>query len=86
MIFGMDTASVSALAARMTEVADRVRTLESRLTSGLAGTDWVGNDRNRFDSDWSAQHVMALRRAAAALDDASRIATDQVQQQERASA
>lgn len=82
----MDTEAVSALAARMADVADRVRALESRLTSGLAVTEWVGNDRNRFESDWTAQHVVALRQAAEALDDASRVATAEVQQQDRASA
>jgi hypothetical protein len=82
----MDTESVSALAARMAAVADRVRALETRLTSNLAGTDWVGDDRTRFESDWTARHVVALRQAAESLDDASRVATDQVQQQDRASA
>ena len=86
MIYGMDTEAVSALAARMADVADRVRALESRLTSGLAATEWVGNDRNRFESDWTAQHVVALRQAAEALDDAARVATAEVQQQDRASA
>ena len=86
MIYGMDTDSVAALASRMAEVADRVRALESRLTQGLAATEWIGNDRSRFESDWSAQHVTALRQAAAALDDAASVATAQVQEQERASA
>lgn len=82
----MDTESVSALAARMADVADRVRALETRLTSGLASTEWVGLDRTRFESDWTAQHVTALRQAAEALDDAARVATDQVHEQDRASA
>lgn len=82
----MDTESVSALAARMTDVAERVRALESRLTQGLAGTAWVGADRTRFESDWTAQHVVALRQAAEALDDAARVAADQVREQDRASA
>jgi uncharacterized protein YukE len=86
VIYGMDTESVAALASRMAEVADRVRALESRLTSGLASTDWVGNDRARFESDWTSRHVVALRHAAEALDDAARVAIDQVREQDRASA
>lgn len=86
MIYGMDTESVTALASRMAEVAERVRALESRLTSGLSSTEWVGNDRTRFESDWTAQHVVALRQAAEALDDASRVATAQVREQDSASA
>jgi uncharacterized protein YukE len=86
VIIGMDTEAVTALAGQMAQVAERVRALESRLTSGLAATDWVGADRDRFEGDWTAQHVVALRQAAEALDDASRLATAEVQQQEGASA
>jgi uncharacterized protein YukE len=86
VIYGMDPETVMALAGRMSEVADRVRALETRLTSGLAATDWVGTDRNRFEGDWTSQHVVALRQAAEALDDASRVAAQEVQQQDRASA
>jgi uncharacterized protein YukE len=86
VIYGMDTESVSALATRMAEVADRVRALESRLSQGLASTEWVGHDRDRFESDWTAGHVVALRQAAEALDDAARVAAEQVHQQDRASA
>ncbi|MFB9312645.1 hypothetical protein [Nocardioides plantarum] len=82
----MDTESVTALATTMADVAQRVRAMEARLSQGLSSTDWVGNDRNRFESDWTAQHVVALRQAAEALDDAARVAHDQVQQQDRASA
>lgn len=86
MIRGMDTESVTALATRMSTVAEQVRALEQRLTSQLTSTDWVGHDRTRFESDWTTQHVTALRQAAAALDDAARVATDNVHEQDRASA
>lgn len=85
MMHGMDTESVQALASRMAEVADRVRALESRLTTNLAHTEWVGADRSRFESEWSAQHVVALRHAAEALDDASRVALQNVREQDWAS-
>jgi uncharacterized protein YukE len=86
VIYGMDPETVLALAGRMSEVADRVRALESRLTSGLAATDWVGTDRDRFEGDWTSQHVVALRRAAEALDDAARVAAAEAREQDRASA
>ena len=86
MIYGMDTERVAALAVQMAEVADRVRAIESRLTGNLAATEWVGSDRTRFEADWTAQHVVALRQAAEALDEASRVASENVREQERASA
>ncbi|GAA5155126.1 hypothetical protein GCM10023340_39770 [Nocardioides marinquilinus] len=85
MILGMDTEAVAALAGQLADVAERVRGIEQRLTSGLAATEWVGNDRQRFDAEWGSQHVVALRQAAEALDDASRVAADEVRQQESAS-
>ena len=85
MIRGMDTEAVTQLATRMSEVAERVRSLEQRLTSGLSSTEWVGPDRVRFESDWQSHHVTALRQAAEALDDASHVALDQVHEQDCAS-
>lgn len=86
MIYGMDPESVMKLATTMADVAERVRGLETRLTGGLAATEWVGHDRERFESEWAALHVVALRLAAEALDDASRLAADQARDQDRASA
>jgi uncharacterized protein YukE len=85
VILGMDTEAVSTLAGQLAEVAERVRAIEQRLTSGLAATEWVGNDRQRFDAEWGSQHVVALRQAAEALDDASRVAAEEVRQQDHAS-
>ena len=76
---------VSALASRMSDVAEAVRALEQRLTSGLDTTEWVGPDRARFESDWRSRHVTALRQAAEALDDAAHVALDQVHEQDSAS-
>jgi hypothetical protein len=82
----MDTAHVAALASRLADVAERVRDLEARLTSGLASTAWVGADHDRFGNAWTTQHQRALREAAAALDEASALASDNVREQESASA
>ena len=86
MIHGMDTESVMALATRFADVAERVRAVEARLTSGLDATAWVGQDRERFESEWRALHAVALRLAADVLDDASHAAATQVREQEGASA
>jgi uncharacterized protein YukE len=85
-MIGMDTERVHELAAHMSSVADRIRALESRLTTRLGDTDWVGHDRERFDASWQGDHVRALRQAAEALDDASRLASDNAREQDRASA
>ena len=85
-MIGMNTETVHELAVQMSAVADRIRTLEARLTSRLAATDWVGPDRERFDTAWQGDHVRALRQSAEALDDASRLAAENAREQDRASA
>ncbi|QDH11101.1 hypothetical protein FE634_22025 [Nocardioides dongxiaopingii] len=82
----MDTERVQDLARQMAEVADRVRAIETRLSAQLAATEWVGSDRTRFEADWTAQHVVALRQAADVLDEAAHVAADNVREQEGASA
>ena len=85
-MIGMNTEAVHELAAQMASIADRIRTLEARLTSRLATTDWVGADRERFDASWQGEHLRALRHATEALDDAARLAADNAREQDRASA
>jgi uncharacterized protein YukE len=85
-VIGMDTETVHELAAQLATVAERIRTLEARLTSRLQTTDWVGHDRERFDGSWQGEHVRALRQAAEALEDASRLASENAREQDRASA
>ncbi|MEO9324499.1 hypothetical protein ABFT23_13470 [Nocardioides sp. C4-1] len=82
----MDPEAVMNLATKMADVAERVRGLETRLTGGLAATEWVGPDRERFENEWAALHVVALRLAAEVLDDASRLASEQARDQDHASA
>ncbi|MEI5671926.1 MULTISPECIES: hypothetical protein [unclassified Nocardioides] len=85
-MIGMNTEAVHELAVQMATVADRIRALETRLSTRLAATDWVGRDRERFDAQWQGDHVRALREAAGALEDASRLAADNAREQDRASA
>jgi uncharacterized protein YukE len=82
----MNTETVQELATQMASVADRIRALETRLTTRLAATEWVGTDRGRFEASWQGDHVRALRQAAEALDDAARLAADNAREQDRASA
>lgn len=86
MIRGMDPERIHELAAQMASIADRVRTIEQGLSASLAGTEWVGTDRARFDEEWQQRHVVALRQAADALDDASHVAAENAREQDRASA
>lgn len=85
-MIGMNTEVVHELAAQLASVADRIQVLESRLSSRLAETDWIGADRERFDGQWHGEHVRALRQASEALADASRLASENAREQDRASA
>lgn len=85
-MIGMNTEVVHELAAQMSRIADRIQTLEGRLTSRLAETDWIGADRERFEASWQGEHVRALRQAVDALADASRLAAENAREQDRASA
>jgi uncharacterized protein YukE len=85
-VIGMNTEVVHELAAQMAGIADRIQALEGRLTARLAETEWIGADRERFDASWQGEHVRALRLAAEALADASRLASENARDQDRASA
>lgn len=83
---GMDTEQVAALGTRMTAVADRLRTIESTLTSRLHQVGWQGADRERFVQEWDGAYVASLRTAAAALEQAAAVAAENVRAQETVSA
>ncbi len=83
---GMDTEQVAALGTRMTAVADRLRAIESTLTSRLHQVGWQGADRERFVQEWDGAYVASLRTAAAALEQAAAVAAENVRAQESVSA
>lgn len=83
---GMDVPAVRQLASQMTQSAGQIRQLMSQLTNQLNGTQWVGNDRTRFESDWNGTYVQQLNQVASALEDASQRATQNANEQDAASA
>ena len=83
---GMDIPAVRQLSSQMTQSASQIRQLMSQLTSQLGGTQWVGPDRTRFESEWSGTYVQQLNQVATALEDAANRATQNANEQESASA
>ena len=85
-LYGMDVTEVRTLSTQLQTASSDIHTLVARLTSALTGTNWLGPDRSKFESDWQSHHVMALNNVASALQDASTLASQNAQQQEDASA
>ena len=82
---GMDIPGVRTLATSMKTKADEIEAIMSQLTSQLGSTQWVGNDRQQFEGDWSSQHCTALKNVAQALRDAATRADSNATQQENTS-
>jgi uncharacterized protein YukE len=83
---GMDIPAVRQLSTQMTQSASQIRQLMSTLTNQLNGTQWVGPDRSRFESDWSGTYVQQLTQVASALEEAATRANQNATEQESASA
>jgi uncharacterized protein YukE len=81
---GMNITQVRQLAGDMTRAADEIRRLGQQITAKVHNTPWEGPDKKRFESDWQG-HVKQLTTVAQALQDASRVATTNAQEQESAS-
>ncbi|MCU1498140.1 MAG: hypothetical protein JWM47_2093 [Acidimicrobiales bacterium] len=82
---GMDVAQIRSLAGRMRTEAGEIEGLIHSLTGRLSGVAWKGQDRERFISEWQLRHVVALRRVADGLQNASAQADQHADQQEWAS-
>lgn len=82
---GMDISQVQSLAQQFQSKAEEIETIMSTLTSALGGAQWVGPDRQRFESEWNGQYCSALRNVAEGLRSAAQTATQNAQQQEQAS-
>lgn len=83
---GMDIAGVRQLAIQMRAKADEIESSMNQITSQLGSTQWVGNDRQAFEGDWSSQHCTALRNVAEALRQAGTRADQNAIEQENTSA
>jgi uncharacterized protein YukE len=82
---GMDITQVRNLANTMRTKADEIENIMSQLTNQLKGAQWVGPDRQRFESDWDGQYCSSLRNVIQGLQDAATNADQNAQQQEQAS-
>jgi uncharacterized protein YukE len=83
---GMDIPAVRALSQQMTQSASQIRQLMTQLSGQLNGTQWVGPDRSRFESDWNGTYVQQLTQVASALEEAAGRANQNAIEQESASA
>jgi uncharacterized protein YukE len=82
---GMDINAVRQLAAAMRQKADEIDSLRQQLTNQLNNTQWVGNDRNQFTSDWNGMYTSSLNQVAQGLRDAATRADQNAGEQETAS-
>ncbi len=82
---GMDIGQVRQLSKELQDDAQQIRTLTRKLTARLDSVPWVGPDYSRFKGDWHGQHVGQLNNVANALEEASRTANRNANEQQQAS-
>ncbi len=82
---GMDIPAVQQLSQQLTTKASEIQQIMQTLTSSLQNTQWVGNDREQFVSQWEGTHVTALNNIINGLNEASQKASKNAQEQEAAS-
>lgn len=82
---GMDIGQVRQLGQQLNQKADEIEAIMQTLTGQLQAAQWVGQDRQTFESDWTGQYCTSLRTVAAGLRDAATKANSNADQQETAS-
>ena len=82
---GMDVAAVRQLSSQLSNSAQQIRGIVQTITNQLNSTHWVGPDQQRFSSDWTGTHTQRLSAVAASLEEASRVASQNADEQEHAS-
>lgn len=82
---GMDVVAIRHLSRQLNTQADEVRAAANELNSLIVNTEWFGADQAAFVRDWEASSRPALLRASNLLREASQIAQQGAQDQERAS-
>lgn len=82
---GMNIAEVRTLVQMMNTKADEIGQIAQQLTQKLQGTAWVGQDRERFLSDWQSNHQQSLQRVVESLKEAARRAESNAAEQEQVS-
>lgn len=83
--FGADVEQLQLLGRELTQQAEELDSITSRLTSRITSVDWRGPDAQRFMSDWHDRLAVSLRSTAGALRDVSSRALESARQQEDAS-
>ncbi|WP_207782480.1 WXG100 family type VII secretion target [Phytoactinopolyspora limicola] len=84
-LLGMNVEQADQLAAVMDVDAQSITEITQRLTQQLAATEWLGNDRNTFEAQWTGEFVPALGRVVEALNANANILRVQAEDQRRAS-
>lgn len=69
-IVGAEIASLTRLEASVAQQLAALDQLRSTLSAQIDATQWQGSAADRFRSQWRDEHEPALRRLAAALDEA----------------
>ena len=77
---------VDELAGLLERKSSELETTVSEITSKLGSTTWRGNDRERFEGNWTGTISANLRTAANQLSEAAQDARRNAQQQREASA
>jgi hypothetical protein len=83
---GADVGQLRSTATQITSAGRALVVLERELSARLNGTAWVGQDGDRFRSDWSGTHRRSITCAAEALIAAAEALVQQAAEQEGASA
>lgn len=82
-LVGADVDQLRALARTLTQAAERLDGVTTSVASQLTSTRWVGQDSERYRSQWQSESSGLIRSASAALRDAAaaleRNAVDQEQ-------
>lgn len=82
---GMNIPEVEELARLLDQKANEIQTMMGNIDSKLNATNWVGPDATQFRNTWDSQHKRALTTIINDLQNASRQATKDAQQQQQAS-
>lgn len=85
MFKGMDIEAVRALASKLTSAAEELTGFITQISGKLGETEWVGDDRTKFEGDWDGHYKGVLERISSALEEFSGIAERNATEQETAS-
>ena len=70
-LVGANPDELDRLAARLDTASSSMRGIRSNISASVRRSPWHGWVADRFRSDWSSQHAVAMRSAEAFLDDAA---------------